>query len=58
MEIASTSHNISQLNTPQIAEKLNVSYYTVENHKRNLRIKTKTKTSGELIKFAIDNNLF
>jgi DNA-binding CsgD family transcriptional regulator len=45
------------LNSPQIAEKLFISYYTVENHKRNLRRKTKTKTSVELIHYVWSNNL-
>ena len=35
---------VKGLNTPQIVELLNVSYHTVENHKRNLRAKTNTKT--------------
>ncbi len=45
------------LNSPQIAEKLFISYHTVENHKRNLRQKTKTKTSAELIHYIWSNNL-
>lgn len=39
-------------NSPEIAEKLFISYHTVENHKRNLRQKTKTKTSAELIHYV------
>ncbi len=45
------------LNSPEIAEKLFLSYHTVENHKRNLRKKTKTKTSAELIHYVWSNNL-
>lgn len=45
------------LNSPEIAEKLFISYHTVENHKRNLRQKTKTKTSAELIHYVWNNNL-
>lgn len=45
------------LNTPQIATALNISYNTVENHKRNLRTKTSTKTSAELIHFVMNNNM-
>lgn len=45
------------LNTPQIAEKLFISYHTVENHKRNLRAKTNTKTSAELMNFVWANGL-
>lgn len=44
-------------NTPQIASNLNISYHTVENHKRNLRHKTDTKTTAELVHFVITNNL-
>ena len=46
------------LNSPKIASTLNISYHTVENHKRNLRHKTATKTSAELMHFIIVNNLF
>ena len=45
------------LNTPQIAEKLFIAYDTVENHKRNLREKTGTKTSAALINYVWENNL-
>jgi DNA-binding CsgD family transcriptional regulator len=45
------------LNSPEIAEKLFLSYHTVENHKRNLRQKTNTKTSAELIDYVWRNNL-
>lgn len=48
---------IRGLNTPQIAASLNISYHTVENHKRNLRKKTETKTSAELIYFVKSNCL-
>lgn len=45
------------LNSPQIAEVLFISYHTVENHKRNLRKKTNTKTSAQLIDYVWRNNL-
>ena len=45
------------LNSPEIAEKLFLSYHTVENHKRNLRQKTNSKTSAELINYVWSNNL-
>jgi DNA-binding CsgD family transcriptional regulator len=45
------------LNSPQIAENLFISYHTVENHKRNLRQKTNSKTSAELIHYVWNNNL-
>lgn len=44
-------------NSPQIAEKLFISYNTVENHKRNLRQKTDCKTAAELVYFVMKNNL-
>ncbi|MCX6315793.1 MAG: LuxR C-terminal-related transcriptional regulator [Bacteroidetes bacterium] len=37
---------------------LHLSYQTVENHKRNLKVKTGIQTSAELIHFAYTNNLF
>lgn len=43
------------LNTPQIAKQLFISFHTVENHKRNLRKKTNTKTAAELIYFVQSN---
>ncbi len=45
------------LNSPEIATALFLSVHTVENHKRNLRKKTKTKTSAELIHYFWTNNL-
>ena len=45
-------------NTPQIVKELMISYSTVENHKRNLRLKTNSKTSAELMNFVCNNNLF
>lgn len=48
---------ISGNTSPQIAEKLFISYHTVENHKRNLRQKTNCKTSAELIYCVLKSNL-
>ena len=45
------------LNSPEIANALCISYHTVENHKRNLRRKTSTKTSVELAHYVMNNNL-
>jgi DNA-binding CsgD family transcriptional regulator len=45
------------LKTPEIAKALFISYSTVENHRKNLRVKTNTKTSSELMSFVIQNNL-
>ncbi len=41
----------------EIAEKLNLAFYTIENHKRNLRAKTNTKSAAELMNFMLVNNL-
>jgi DNA-binding CsgD family transcriptional regulator len=62
-KITKREHEILQLmarglNSPQIAEHLFISHYTVEQHKRNLRQKTATKTSAELMNFVCKNNLF
>lgn len=43
--------------TPEIAASLFISYHTVENHKRNLRRKTNTKTSSELIAYTMTHSL-
>lgn len=43
--------------TPKISKELFISYHTVENHKRNLRKKTNTKTSSELSAYVMTHNL-
>lgn len=43
--------------SPEIAEKLFISYHTVENHKKNLRVKTASKTSAELIYYVLHHNI-
>lgn len=48
---------IQGYNTPKIAEKLNISYHTVENHKKNLRRKTNCSTSSALVAYVINYNL-
>ena len=48
---------VKGLNSPEIASMLCISYHTVENHKRNLRRKTATKTSVELVHYIMNNNL-
>lgn len=45
------------LTSQKIAEKLNLAFYTIENHKRNLRGKTNTKSAAELMNFVLVNNL-
>jgi DNA-binding CsgD family transcriptional regulator len=42
----------------QIAAELQIAYDTVENHKRNLRLKTGTKNSAELMSYVYENKLF
>lgn len=46
------------MNTPKIAAELFLSYHTVEKHKRNLRQKTNTQTSAELMNYVCVNNLY
>ncbi|MBW7871351.1 MAG: response regulator transcription factor, partial [Flavobacteriia bacterium] len=41
------------LSSEQIAEKLFLSYYTVETHKKNIFLKLNVKTTAELIKKAM-----
>lgn len=48
---------INGLKTPEIADKLFISYHTVENHKKNLREKTHSKTAAELVNFVLQNQL-
>lgn len=41
----------------QIADKLHLSIYTVETHRKNIMRKLKLKTPVELMKFLIENNI-
>jgi len=45
------------LTSPEIAKSLFITNSTVENHRKNLRDKTNTKTSAELMNYIIYNNL-
>lgn len=45
------------LKTPEIVKALGIAYSTVENHKKNLRVKTNSKTSVELISYVLKNGL-
>ena len=45
------------LTNQQIAQKLHLSIYTVETHRKNIMQKLKMKTPGELVKFIIQNNI-
>jgi DNA-binding CsgD family transcriptional regulator len=61
-KITKREHEILQLiakgfTSPKIANLLKIANDTVENHKRNLREKTGTKTSAELIGFIYEHNL-
>ncbi len=44
-------------NTPAIADRLFISQHTVENHKRNLRQKTQSKTASQLIAYTMTHSL-
>jgi DNA-binding NarL/FixJ family response regulator len=43
------------LDSYQIADKVNLSYFTVKTHRRNIHFKLGTTSTPELIKFANDN---
>lgn len=45
------------LNNPMIAKQMGISVNTVQNHKRNLREKTNTHTSAELVAFVMENQM-
>lgn len=45
------------MNNPLIASELKIAINTVQNHKRNLREKTNTKTAAELIHYIFTNNI-
>jgi DNA-binding NarL/FixJ family response regulator len=47
-----------ELTSAEIAKKLNVSIRTVETHRRNILIKTDTKNTVGIVKFAIKNKIF
>ncbi|MFD1293524.1 DNA-binding response regulator [Lutibacter holmesii] len=44
--------------TKEIAEELNISVHTVEQHKKNIKKKLNLTTIGELIKFTMSSELF
>ncbi len=45
------------LKTPEIADKLNLSYHTIETHRSNILLKVGVKSSVELIKWAVENEI-
>ena len=46
-----------ELNTNEIAERLFISNYTVESHRKNLLAKTGAKNVAGLVKFALQNKI-
>lgn len=46
------------LTTKEIAGKLNISYHTVETHRKNLLRKSSAKNSAELVQMAYARQLF
>lgn len=48
---------INQQTTMQIADKLHLSHYTVETHRKNILRKTGAKNLAGLVKYAYDNNI-
>ena len=48
---------VKELTTTEIADKLFISPRTVDSHRKNIMIKTKSKTLVGLIKYAFRNNL-
>ncbi len=62
VELSKREHEVltllgRELSNEEIAERLFISERTVESHRRNIFIKTKSKSVVGLIKFAIKNNL-
>lgn len=43
------------LTSQQIADKMNVSFYTIETHRRNIHLKLDVKSTAELIRFMEEN---
>jgi DNA-binding CsgD family transcriptional regulator len=48
---------VTGLTNPQIAEKLFVSPFTVDSHRKNLIAKLNVKNTAMLIRFAVENKL-
>lgn len=48
---------VDHYQTDEIAEKLHLSPHTVNNHRRNIHIKTATRTIGELVDYWHKNNM-
>jgi DNA-binding NarL/FixJ family response regulator len=47
----------SELSCPEIAEKINLSFSTVEKHRANLMMKSGSKNTAGLVRWALENNL-
>ncbi len=48
---------IKGLDSYQIAESMNLSYFTIKTHRRNIHFKLGTSSTAELIRFGIENGI-
>lgn len=48
---------VAHYETAEIADKLHLSPHTINNHRRNIHLKTSTRTIGELVDYWHKNNL-
>jgi len=56
-EIEILHHIAAGLSSKQIADKLNISINTINNHRKNMLLKTNCKSSAELINYSVKHGL-
>ena len=56
-EVEIIRHIKAGLSSPQIAEKLNLSPYTIDTHRKNIHAKLGISTVAELVRFAVEMGL-